>query len=201
MRSFAHSPACPWFLPRPPLAAVVGVSSAQRSGACKMGTKLIRRSLAIPCSSQACCPDRLPRSGLSIRRLESRTSPMASRISPPRRHARPTANRTFPGIWAPRRQALKVEQGTVNIPPQMVNIADGMEGGLPYQPWARALAETRQADKSKDAPSEPLPAARTAARAHVSGPAKDRSNTRVARASERARLLVSTDLHRRPAAA
>jgi hypothetical protein len=57
------------------------------------------------------------------------------------------------GIWAPRRQALKVEQGTVNIPPQMVNIADGLEGGLPYQPWARALAQTRQADKSKDVPS------------------------------------------------
>jgi hypothetical protein len=57
------------------------------------------------------------------------------------------------GIWAPRRQALKVEQGTVNIPPQMVNIADGLEAGLPYQPWARALAQTRQADKSKDLPS------------------------------------------------
>src|SRR6185436_11609780 len=48
-------------------------------------------------SPQSCCPYLLPRSGLSIRRLESRTSPTASRISPPRHHARPTAHQTFPG--------------------------------------------------------------------------------------------------------
>jgi len=57
------------------------------------------------------------------------------------------------GIWAPRRQPLKVEQGIVNIPPQMVNIADGLQDGLPYQLWSRALAQSRQADKSKDVPS------------------------------------------------
>lgn len=57
------------------------------------------------------------------------------------------------GLWAARRQMVTLEQGPVNISPQMLNIADGLEGGLPYKPWARALAESRRADNSKGVPS------------------------------------------------
>jgi hypothetical protein len=58
------------------------------------------------------------------------------------------------GLWATRQQVISLPaRGPVSIPPQMQNIADGLEGGLPYQPWARALAETRRADNSKDLPS------------------------------------------------
>jgi hypothetical protein len=57
------------------------------------------------------------------------------------------------GIWAARRQVVTLEQGRVSLPPQMLNIGDGLEGGLPYKPWARALAETRRAEKSKGVPS------------------------------------------------
>jgi hypothetical protein len=35
----------------------------------------------------------------------------------------------------------------------MLNVAAGLEGGLPYRPSARAAAETRQADKPKGVPS------------------------------------------------
>jgi hypothetical protein len=57
------------------------------------------------------------------------------------------------GLWAIRRQLVTLEQGAVNISPQMLSIADGLEGGLPYQPWARALAEQHRENKSKDVPS------------------------------------------------
>jgi hypothetical protein len=57
------------------------------------------------------------------------------------------------GLWGIRRQLVTLEQGAVNISPQMLNIADGLEGGLPYQPWARAVAEQHRENKSKDVPS------------------------------------------------
>ncbi|PWT83985.1 MAG: hypothetical protein C5B57_05680 [Blastocatellia bacterium] len=57
------------------------------------------------------------------------------------------------GLWAIRRERVTLEQGRVNISPQMLNIGHGLEGGLPYQPWARALAEQHREDKSKDIPS------------------------------------------------
>jgi hypothetical protein len=59
----------------------------------------------------------------------------------------------FSGIWAARRQVITLEQGPVNIPPEQQNFAVGLEGGLPYKPWAKALAESRRADNSKGAPS------------------------------------------------
>jgi hypothetical protein len=117
-----------------------------------MGTKSIRRSLAIsliadllsvPAAAQWI---KYPSAG--VPHLPDGTPNLAA-PTPRAADGKPDLS----GIWAPRRQALKVEQGSVNIPPQMANIADGLEGGLPYQPWARALAETRQADKSKDVPS------------------------------------------------
>ena len=117
-----------------------------------MGTKSIRRSLAIsliadllsvPAAAQWI---KYPSAG--VPHLPDGTPNLAA-PTPRAADGKPDLS----GIWAPRRQALKVEQGSVNIPPQMANIADGLEGGLPYQPWARALAETRQADKSKDLPS------------------------------------------------
>jgi hypothetical protein len=38
------------------------------------------------------------------------------------------------------------------LPVQSVNIADGIEGGLPYQPWAAELVKKRAADGGKDDP-------------------------------------------------
>src|SRR5215467_9101288 len=57
------------------------------------------------------------------------------------------------GLWAVRRQPVTLEQGPVNIDPQMLNIAAGLAGGLPYRPWARTLAEKRLTGNSKDIPS------------------------------------------------
>jgi len=117
-----------------------------------MGTKSIRRSLAIPLTpvllSVPAAAQWIKYPTAGVPHLPDGKPNLAA---PAPRAANGTPD--LSGIWAPRRQALKVEQGTVNLPPQMVNIADGLKGGLPYQPWARALAETRQADKSKDVPS------------------------------------------------
>jgi hypothetical protein len=38
------------------------------------------------------------------------------------------------------------------LPRQAVNIAAGLAGGLPYQPWAAALVKQRTADRGKDDP-------------------------------------------------
>ncbi len=61
----------------------------------------------------------------------------------------------FSGMWMIKRQRMMLPggQAPVNISPQMVNIGDGLEGGLPYQAWARALADQRRAAQSADLPS------------------------------------------------
>jgi len=57
------------------------------------------------------------------------------------------------GLWAIRRQLITAEQGPINISPFQRDIGHGLDGGLPYQPWARALAAQHRADNWKDAPS------------------------------------------------
>jgi hypothetical protein len=57
------------------------------------------------------------------------------------------------GLWAIQRRVVTLEQGPVNIAPEMRDIASALDGGLPYKPWARALADARRADNSKDVPS------------------------------------------------
>jgi hypothetical protein len=57
------------------------------------------------------------------------------------------------GLWTIRRQRMTLDQREVNISPFQRDIADGLEGGLPYQPWARAVARRHLADNWKDAPS------------------------------------------------
>jgi len=57
------------------------------------------------------------------------------------------------GLWAIRREQIDAEQGPINISPFQRDIGHGLEGGLPYQPWARALAAQRLADNWKDLPS------------------------------------------------
>ena len=117
-----------------------------------MGTKSSRRSLAIPLIAVLLS---VPAAAQWIKYPTAGVPHLPDgkpNLAAPAPRA-PDGNPDLSGIWAPRRQALKVERGTVKVLPQMVNIADGLEGGLPYQPWARALAETRQADKSKDVPS------------------------------------------------
>jgi hypothetical protein len=43
--------------------------------------------------------------------------------------------------------------GSLNFPPEFGNIGAGLKGGLPYQPWARALWESRQANLRLDSPA------------------------------------------------
>ena len=57
------------------------------------------------------------------------------------------------GLWQIRRQRMIADQREVNISPFQSDIGDGLEGGLPYQPWARALAQQQRANHWKDAPS------------------------------------------------
>jgi len=57
------------------------------------------------------------------------------------------------GLWAIRRQRMIADQREVNISPFQSDIGSGLEGGLPYQPWARALAQQQRANNWKDAPS------------------------------------------------
>ena len=57
------------------------------------------------------------------------------------------------GLWEIRRQRMIADQREVNISPFQSDIGDGLDGGLPYQPWARALAQQQRANNWKDAPS------------------------------------------------
>ncbi len=57
------------------------------------------------------------------------------------------------GLWEIQRQRMSLAQGERSLSPLMRNIGDGVDGGLPYQPWVRALAAQHRADNWKDAPS------------------------------------------------
>jgi hypothetical protein len=68
---------------------------------------------------------------------------------PPRADGKPDLS----GLWEIRRQRMSLEQGERSLSPLMLNLGEGVDGGLPYQPWARALAAQHRADNWKDAPS------------------------------------------------
>jgi hypothetical protein len=57
------------------------------------------------------------------------------------------------GLWEIRRQRMFADQRESNISPFQHDIGDGLLGGLPYQPWARALAQQQRASNWTDAPS------------------------------------------------
>jgi len=71
--------------------------------------------------------------------------------APPPRAADGTPD--LSGLWAIRRQLVTLEQGPVSISPEQRDIAANLAEGLPYQPWARAVAQQHRADNSKDLPS------------------------------------------------
>jgi hypothetical protein len=54
----------------------------------------------------------------------------------------------FSGTW----EAENTIRTAFPIGPQFLDISSGLEGGLPYQPWAAELAKARRADNSKDDP-------------------------------------------------
>jgi hypothetical protein len=57
------------------------------------------------------------------------------------------------GVWEPTKQRVtSAIIGTVPAVSQFFDIGAGLEGGLPYQPWAADLRKTRQVDHSKDHP-------------------------------------------------
>ncbi len=43
--------------------------------------------------------------------------------------------------------------GSLNFPPEFVNIGEGIKGGLPFQPWARALWQSRQDNLRVESPA------------------------------------------------
>jgi hypothetical protein len=57
------------------------------------------------------------------------------------------------GVWTAKAGGANTPQGASTISPQVLNIGDGVAGGLPYQPWARALKDAREAENAKDLPS------------------------------------------------
>jgi hypothetical protein len=64
------------------------------------------------------------------------------------------------GLWQTRtipipgvEPATEPVAGSLNFPLEFVNIAVGMKGGLPYQPWALALWNARQADNRLESPA------------------------------------------------
>jgi hypothetical protein len=59
----------------------------------------------------------------------------------------------FSGLWTVQRGVVNTERGPISISPVMADVANGVEGGLPYRPWARATVDARKADNSKDLPS------------------------------------------------
>jgi hypothetical protein len=52
------------------------------------------------------------------------------------------------GMW----EAENTIRSAFPVGPQFLDISSGLEGGLPYQPWAAELAKARQAENSKDDP-------------------------------------------------
>jgi len=58
------------------------------------------------------------------------------------------------GIWEPAGQAAPepVNPAIQRRDSQFWNIGGGLEGGLPYQPWAAELRKAREAEQSKDNP-------------------------------------------------
>ena len=54
----------------------------------------------------------------------------------------------FSGVW----EAENTIRSAFPIGPQFLDISVGLEGGLPYQPWAAELTKARQAENSKSDP-------------------------------------------------
>ncbi|HET9830887.1 MAG TPA: hypothetical protein VFP91_04240 [Vicinamibacterales bacterium] len=57
------------------------------------------------------------------------------------------------GLWAIQRQRMIRDEREVNISPFQSDLGTGLEGGLPYRPWARAFAQQQRANNWTDAPS------------------------------------------------
>jgi hypothetical protein len=59
----------------------------------------------------------------------------------------------FSGLWMAATELVKGSLGgTIQRPPQFLDIAAGVPGGLPLRPWARDLMKAREADDGKDVP-------------------------------------------------
>jgi hypothetical protein len=59
------------------------------------------------------------------------------------------------GLWMAATELVKIPFGGgtfIERPPQFLDIAAGVSGGLPLQPWARDLMKARQTDNGKDVP-------------------------------------------------
>jgi len=137
----------------------------------ELGTPTITSVLALICVSSALLPAQWINYQTAGVPRSRDGKPNLSAPAPRTRNGKPdlsgmwwSAGRTLPCpelMGGPKNCAekglgLAGQQGT-DLPAQAVNIAAGLEGGLPYQPWAREAVRQRSDDPLSDPHSRCLP--------------------------------------------
>ena len=109
----------------------------------------------------------------------------------------------FSGVWDVEHNRPCPPDGCADMPVghEFINIGWSLKGGLPYLPWAAALAKKRTEDLRVEDPDVVLPPDRDRAAAHDGVAQEDRADAGAARHSQRAQRHLPADLHRRTPAA